>query len=387
MQHSPATDWRTVVLLYTSSTIAQLGQFGIVFLVLPIWLTQHGVDAERLGQFDASVWLGMLPGLALGPWLSRRFGPRAVVVAGLLVSVLGLMLVSADSRWEMLGAGCIAGCGMGLRWVSLEPWLYSLVPPASLGRLVGINETLIALTPILAPAAAAWVGLDTRQPIYLGIVFTLAAMPPLFLTRRPAAPVRAAAAPSAQTRSHSVQLLQLGLATALFGGAIEGVFCGLFPAFGAERQLDGAQVAQYLSVFGVGGLLMQYAAGWLTDHKGLGFTVTVCAVGTVLLGIFMSCPLQPWSMGLAMLLLGGFVCAFLTLSLIAAMTAVTGTMAGNVSRITMVYTSSAAAGPWVAGWVMSRYGNHTLVLQISVLALLLVALIRWVGRRAPLQPA
>ena len=375
--HSPrATDWKTVVLLYCASTIAQVGQFGVVFLVLPIWLTQQGISPVRLGQFDASIWMGMLPGLALGPWLSRRFGPRAIVLSGLLISVLALGLVSQDSLLQLLGAGFLAGCGLGLRWVSLEPWMYGLVPGKSLGRLIGVNETLISLTPIVAPALAAWVGLGTRNPLYLGMGFIVAAMLPLYLTRSPASAVAVRAQASAQTRSHSAQLLQLGLATAVLGGAIEGIFCGLFPAFGAGRQLGAEQVAEYLSVFGLGGLLMQYAAGWLTDHKGLAYTVTLCAAGTVLLSGLMFYAQAPWVLGASMVLLGGFVSAFLTLSLIAAMTAVTGTMAGNVSRITMAYTSSGAAGPWIAGWVMERQGNDTLVLQMGLLAFLLTLLIQ-----------
>ena len=372
------TDWRTVVLLYMASTIVQVGQFGVVYLVLPVWLTAQGLSPVHLGQFDASIWLGMLPGLLLGPRLSRRIGERMVVFFGLTISALSLACLSADHQPALLLGGFVAGAGMGFRWVALEPWLYSLVPVASRGRLVGLNETLISLTPLLAPALAAWVGLSGRNVLYLGVAFIVAAMLPLCFTRSPVAAGAAEPLPSAAAQSHSEQLLRLGLAAAMLGGAIEGLFCGLFPAYVASQALDAETAARFLTVFGAGGLLLQYAIGWLTDHRGLAFSVTLCALGTALFSLLLLLADSPWAIGFCVLLLGGVLTAFLTLSLIAAMTARTGTLAGNVSRITMAYTLCGAAGPWAGGWVMEQHGSQTLMLQMALLALLLAVAIQYI---------
>ena len=47
------TDWRTIGILIAVSALAQVGQFGIVFIVLPLWLTERGLDAAQLGLFNS----------------------------------------------------------------------------------------------------------------------------------------------------------------------------------------------------------------------------------------------------------------------------------------------------------------------------------------------
>ena len=109
-------DWRSITALNAVSTLAQVGQYGIAFIVIPVGLAQQGLDARQLGVFAASMWLGQLPALAVAPRLCRRFGPRRVVVAGLLCTVLALpwIALSGWPGWPLGGA--LAGCGLGLRW-------------------------------------------------------------------------------------------------------------------------------------------------------------------------------------------------------------------------------------------------------------------------------
>ena len=65
MSTENAIDWRTIIALNLVSTVAQIGQFGIAFVVLPLWLAQQELSAGLLGLFASSLWFGQLPGLAL----------------------------------------------------------------------------------------------------------------------------------------------------------------------------------------------------------------------------------------------------------------------------------------------------------------------------------
>ncbi len=49
--------WRSIILINIISTFAQLGQLGIGFAVLPIWLAARGVEPINLGFFGAAEWL------------------------------------------------------------------------------------------------------------------------------------------------------------------------------------------------------------------------------------------------------------------------------------------------------------------------------------------
>ncbi len=141
------TDWRTITALNAVSILSQVGQFGIGFVVLPLWVSQHGLNATQLGVFASAEWLGMLIGLAVAPRLNTLIGNRSVIAVGLLGAILafGLMASTAWPLW--VPAGALIGLGMGLRWIGLEPWLYRIAPSDARGRLVGFHETLIGIAP------------------------------------------------------------------------------------------------------------------------------------------------------------------------------------------------------------------------------------------------
>jgi MFS family permease len=171
-------------------------------------------------------------------------------------------------------------------------------------------------------------------------------------------------------------VLQQGVVIALAGGMMEAAVSGLFALFTQDRGLSASQTADLLAVFGLGGLLLQYAVGWLADHQGLRATALLCAGGTVLVCGALAAPLGTAGLVLAVFLLGGLITAFLTLALIASTTTRFGTMAGNVSMISMLYTLSAIAGPLLAGAAM-KASNANALMGFTALASVLMAVALW----------
>ena len=55
--------WHAIGAQTAVSALAQIGQFGMGFMVLPVWLAHHGLDAPRAGLFSAAQWAGMVAGL------------------------------------------------------------------------------------------------------------------------------------------------------------------------------------------------------------------------------------------------------------------------------------------------------------------------------------
>ena len=385
-------DWRTICALNGVSALAQVGQFGIAFVMLPVWFAAHGLDASRLGLFVAALWLGQLPGLALAPRLCRRHGERRVITAGLLCTVAGFAWI-AVLPWplQILG-GSLAGMGLGLRWIGLEPWLYRIAPSTARGRLVGFHETLIALAPIAAPLLVNWVGIEGNAVLWVGAAFSASALVPLLITQAPipdgldpaAAPPRgwkwgdlAAAAWrwTALRWTQSAVVFKQGIVIAAVGGVIEAAVSGLFALYTQDQGLSVAQTAELLAVFGLGGLLLQYPVGWLSDHWGLGGAAVLCAAGTAVLCGALTLALPYAAMWAAVFLLGGCITAFLTLALIASTLTPTGSMAANVSAVSMTYTLCAAAGPLMAAQVMKASSGVALMGFASVAAVGMVALL------------
>jgi predicted MFS family arabinose efflux permease len=155
---------------------------------------------------------------------------------------------------------------------------------------------------------------------------------------------------------------------------------GLFALFAYGRGITGSQTTDLLALFGLGGLLLQYAVGWLADHRGVGTAALWCALGTALVCVALALPMGPTLVMLAVFLLGGFITAFLTLALIASTMTKSGSMAGNVSLISMLYTLSAVAGPLLAGAAMKARGTDALMWSTAVAALMLVLALAWLRR-------
>jgi MFS family permease len=370
-------DWRTIAALNIVSTLAQVGQFGIAYVVLPVWMADHGFGAGQIGLFAASLWLGQLPGLALAPSLSKWIGARQVVVLGLLCTGLA-MLCFATTHWPFfLIGGLLSGFGLGLRWIGLEPWLYRIAPAHARGRLVGFHETLIALAPIVAPLAAGYAGMQGRIVFGIGALFALAALVPLAWTRRPPHDIFVdSGLPlwNGLRASLGQRIFRQGVLIAVLGGMLEAAVSGLFAVYTQNRGIGTLQTADLLAVFGVGVLLLQYPVGWLVDRLSLRTTALACAACTALVTGALASPMEYPQLLVAVFLLGGFITALLTLALIAS-TLTGGNMSGNVSLISMFYTLSAVAGPLMAGALVSAFdGNALMWFAAAIAAIMALAM-------------
>ncbi|MFM6989857.1 MAG: MFS transporter, partial [Rhodoferax sp.] len=316
-----------------------------------------------LGFFAASLWLGQMPGLGLAPWLCRRWGARRVVVAGLVCSVLALLGIACVPWPGYLLCGLLAGLGMGLRWVGLEPWLYRIAPAHARGRLVGFHETLIAVAPVVAPAIAALVGVQGHTILWVGAGFTVSALLPLAWARTPPAEEaqHLRSWPQSARAAWPHRIFRQGLLIALCGGMLESALAGLFAVFAGDRGFEAQGIAQLLTSFGLGGLLLQYPVGWMADHWGLRAAGALAALGTALAATLLACVPGVTVAFATMFVLGGQITAFLTLALIAATKTPTPDMAWNVSSLSMAYSLSAVVGPMVAGGAMTATSSVALM--------------------------
>ena len=378
MPEQPEFDWRTIGALNAVSAMAQVGQFGIAFVMLPVWLAEQGLDASQLGVFAASLWLGQLPGLALAPQLCLRLGERWVIVLGLLCTVSAFFWISVVGWPYWLVGGFLSGFGLGLRWIGVEPWLYRIAPAEARGRLVGFHETLIALAPIVAPLLANYFGIRGHAVFWIGTTFTVGALLPLALARAPVGELASPVAPGpwlSRLLTNRERVFKQGVVIASVGGMMEAAVSGLFSLFTHDHGMTVSQTAELLAVFGLGGLLMQYSVGWLADHRGVGRAALCCAVGTAVVCIALVLPMDYALVVAAVFLLGGFITAFLTLALIASTMTASGSMASNVSTISMVYTVSAVAGPLATGATIKESNGDALMWLTAAAALVMVFLL------------
>ncbi len=139
--------------VWTTNLVALLMGVGMyaVFAFLPEFLQTptsagygFGVSITRSGLIllPASVFMFAF-GMLSGP-LSRRFGSRAVLVTGLVVSIatFALLAFAHAAQWEILVAMVVEGVGFGLAFSSMSALVVVAVPPEQTGVASGMNANI-----------------------------------------------------------------------------------------------------------------------------------------------------------------------------------------------------------------------------------------------------
>lgn len=359
--------WRSIVSLNAVSLLAQLGQFGVGFAVVPQWLSQRGFSVTQLGGFASAQWLGVLAGILAAPVLARRLGARVAVFGGLAASVAAFGALAAW-RWPLLLVpGLLLGFGVGVRWIANETWLFRLVPEDMSGRFVGAHETLIALAGLLGPAVALIDGARGSAALWIGAGVTAVAALPLCAAsvRAPMAEVSAGGDDATQALSAADITLRLGLLVAAVAGLGDGALFSLMPKFCEGSGLGASQCALLLVCLGLGGALGQYPTGWATDKCGVLAATTACG----LMGAAAALALAFAGGSLvfavpAMLVLGIANNAFLTLACITVAAAPRAQMDRRMRAVSIVFTLGSIAGPLAAAQAMARLGANGLMWQV-----------------------
>lgn len=370
MKPSAVVPWSAIAALTIVSTLAQMGQFGIGFIVMPVWLAHQGLDTQRAGLFAASQWTGMLVGLVTAPAIVARIGAKRTVSLGLTASIAAFSAANWISWPFWIVPGILTGLGIGIRWIANESWLFSLVPEELIGRVIGAHETLISTAGVIAPALAAWCGPEGSLTVVAGLSFTSAAAIPLWLTAsgHSTSPItcEATVRGGVRTKPGSAPLC-LGMIVVAVGGIIDGALYGLFPLYASTRGMSDTQATVLLSYLGLGGMMLQFPVGWMADRVGLGLTVIVCAMtSTLSLVTFALATPMTWLFPASGLVVGGMNSAFLTLGMYAAACSEKIALVRNMRLVSLAFTANAIVGPLVASAAMTVFGNGALMWPLAI---------------------
>lgn len=119
--------------------------------------------------------------------LQARFGESRLVPAGLICMGLGLAgMAFALDAWMIFPAVAIVALGTGISIPSLTALVSLRLPEHEQGRLMGGNQTLLALTNIFGPTLAglSFDMIAISAPYWLGSLFALLALGIWIMNRR-----------------------------------------------------------------------------------------------------------------------------------------------------------------------------------------------------------
>jgi EmrB/QacA subfamily drug resistance transporter len=139
--------------VWTTNLVALLLGVGMyaVFAFLPEFLQTPSSAGYGFGVSITHSGLLMLPSsifmFALSMMsgrLSKRYGPKAILEVGLLISIFTFLLltVARTAQWEIVAAMVIQGIGFGLAFAALSNLVVAAVPSEQTGVASGMNANI-----------------------------------------------------------------------------------------------------------------------------------------------------------------------------------------------------------------------------------------------------
>ncbi len=358
---------------------------GIQGTLLGIRGNIEGFSTYQLSYVMAAYFLGFLFGSWAAPRMIRRVGHVRVFAAlGSMISAV-LVIYPVYPDWMVwTGLRVLAGfCFSGI-YITAESWINNTASNETRGQALSAYM-IVQMIGIIA----SQVLLNLPDPsgfalfILPSVLVSLAFMPILL------APTPAPAFDSSRRVSFArlFQISPLGCVGMLLTGGIFSAMFGMAAVWGAQEGLSVSQISIFVGALYVGGLLLQYPVGWVSDRmdrRTLIMGLSAVAAAAMALAAFLPLPF-PALVGIAMIL-GG-----ITNPVYALLIAYTNDflprdqMAGASAGLIFLNGFGAIFGPTATGWMMETTGPSGFFLFIGLLYVALVgyAVFRMTRRAAP----
>ena len=362
-----------VVYLLALAVFAQgTSEFMLAGLV-PEIAAGLSVSVPAAGSLTSAYAVGMIVGAPAMALLSRRWSPRAALLAFLTAFLLAHVVAATTGSYAVLVTTRVVAAlaNAGFLAVALAATA-ALVGPRATGRatsvlLSGVTLACVAGVPGGALLGQLW---GWRAPFW---AVALLCVPALLAIRRsvprhatdvgPTATVSARAELVVLRRPRLRLILLLG---ALVNAATFGAFTYLAPVVTDVAELGEGWVPPVLALFGLGAFAGVTIGGRLADRPGLrrplALVSTTLLAGWALLALLAHVP--------AVVVLGAGVQGALSFAAGSALIARSLAAATGAPRLAGAYATAAmnvgaAAGPWLAGAALASGAGYRSPLWVS----------------------
>ena len=317
-------------------------------LTLEAWQQPNWI----IGLAGAAPSLSILIFLPLLPRLAARLGAVPAMLLGCLIGALGfiaLYLFQSPEAW--IAIRFVMSAGLALPWLVGETWMNSVSSEEARGRIVAVYAISFFTGFLTGPVLLGYSGITGVVPFVVGACGTALAGVPIILAARLAPDLIQHETISVFS---AIKLAPIGMAGGLLGGFAEMSYFSLLPNVALAAGLDQSQALGLLSLLTAGGIVLQFAIGWLADKVS---RVSITAGLTI--AMLMLSAMLPWALGgpiagpVVAFLLGGIILGFYTIGLVVIGTEVTARdlTAANAAFLIM-YQVGAIAGPVLSGAAM-----------------------------------
>jgi MFS family permease len=320
------------------------------------------------GLVMSSYFIGYVVGSYYCPPLIKKIGHiRAYAAMATIASATAIAHALLPEPWVWALLRFITGmCLVGL-YMIIESWLNAIAPNSHRGQFFSIYMliTLLAMAggqQLLQLADIAGFELFAISTILISL-----ALVPITMTR-----IHQPVIADDHSRLSLRQLYRsthLGVIGTLSAGLVMGVFWGLMPVYYKDQGFEDGAVAMVMTFTILGGALLQWPIGLLSDYmdRRIILAVSALASATLVLLNYLFGGLSTMLLYGIAFLFGGFAFSIYSLSVAYVNDRLDPEQSLEGTRgLLQVYGVSAVIGPLLVGWGMGTLGPSVLLLFFFV---------------------
>ncbi len=358
---------------------------GVQGTLLGIRGAAEGFSTTALSIIMSAYFIGFLGGSRLTPHLIRRVGHVRVfaALASFISAALILFAALPDQiSWFLLRI-IVGFCYSGVYVVS-ESWLNDSANNETRGQSLSVYMIVQMLGIIVAQGLLSVVDTSGYTLFVIISVAVSLSFAPILLSVSPA-PVFHTTKP--MTLKELYHASPLGVVGSFLLGGVFGAMFGMAAVYGSAVGMSTREIALFAASIYVGGMLLQYPIGWLSDRMDRRLLI----VGASLIGAIACFGVLPFADQPNARLLAGFVVGGVSTPLYSLYLAYTNDflesddMAAASGGLIFLNGIGAIGGPLIVGWLMSTFTPNGFFIFIGGMLGLMAgyALYRMSQRAAP----
>jgi MFS family permease len=333
----------------------------------------EGFSPALIGAVGSGFWTGIVIGsLRCGRWIQKVGHIRAFLALGAIASTAPLLHLLAIHPICWVAARAMTGfCFAGLFMV-VESWLNGAATEQTRGQILSVYGMTGLLAGILGQLLLPAANPAGFRPFCVIAIIIAIALVPIALTQA-VAPIQKGGEIRISLRELYRQS-PLGLVAAFLCGVTTSAFFTLGPIFAQRRGFDTAGVAVFMASGTLGGFLLTYPLGLLSDRLDrrlviIGAAITAAVTLLVLVAVVPK-HAPPWIVYLCVALFGGTIVPTYSVVMAHVNDSVgEGEFVAASSGLLIVQGAGAVLGPLIAGLAMSflQRGLSSTIITAQVL--------------------
>lgn len=363
------------------STLVMLMGIGLFNVYVGLRLSELNVSEVWIGAVISAYYLGLVFGGRLGHRMIVRVGHvRAFAAGAAAATVMVLLQTLIQDIYALLVFRAIAGAAMAVQLMVIESWLNEQIENESRGSIFAVYLVMSGLgTAIGQMLITFYPSLDLRPLTLVAICHVVGLIPIVWTVRLHPAPQL----PAPLDMRFFFHRVPAALATMVLSGGISSAFYSLAPVYIVGQSLSTDDVAAFMSVAVIAGLVAQWPIGWLSDRVSRTRLIQINAgiLGAVTLVLWGWFSLPFWVYIVVAAISGVTQFTLYALAMSYANDMVTPDRRVSLAAVLLIaYGFGACVGPLLAGGVMRLAGTHMFYVYMTVCSVLLILSVRFLGR-------